>query len=80
MIDPNRRIMTPSQEIDELARHIYFIKNGKHLLSYQTPPPSEFITAILTWLDDNHSPREVALLHPVVEEEKENDSQPTYRK
>lgn len=74
----------PSKYIFENAKIIYFQKNGKHLLSYQTPPNEYVLQAILDFIDDNHEEIE---LHepeiPSIQQEvdlNENDSQPEFSK
>ena len=84
MINLNQRILKPSQEIREIASVIYQQKNGKPLFSYQSPPISETIEALLSWLDDHYLPREVPISRALLdsqsqEEEYDKDSQPQYR-
>lgn len=84
MINPNQRILKPSQEIREVASMIYQQKNGKPLFSYQSAPLAETVEALLAWLDDHYLPREVPISRALLdsqsqEEEHDKDSQPQYR-
>lgn len=76
----------PSQHIFEMAKVIYQRKNGKPILSYQTPPNEYILQAVLDFIDDNFN--EIVVHEPelpIIQTEnpleiEKNDDQPNFHK
>lgn len=76
-----KKVFKPSAIIMESAREIYQRKNGKPLLSYQTPTNDCVLQSILDYLDDTNPDIEIMVPElPTINIEDENDHQPQYKK
>jgi len=77
----SKRQFKPSELIMDDARTIYERKNGKPLLSYQTPTYECILQGILNYLDDRDPSVEISLPElPTINLDDERDDQPEYRK